>query len=325
MDISSTLYDMADEKDITGDMEKETKADGKHAYLILAHTNFNQLRKLVKALDHPRNDIFIHVDAKAKDFDPDMLYGVTKYSPLIILPKRIRVNWGGVSGIRAEYALLKEAIAAGCHDYYHLISGMDLPIKPQNSIHDFFDAHKGKEFFNLWKMRESTKIRFNYYALFPEGELHFLTRILNHIFKGLQMAIGFKRNRDVEFHYGSNWRSITEDFAHYMLEKESWVMRIFRRTTLCDEIYSATLICNSPFKANLYNPEETATNKESNLSHMRLIDWTRGASIRHPWTFVKSDLPMLEKSEHLWARKFDENVDPEIIDMIIEKVKGDSD
>ena len=30
----------------------------RHAYLILAHKNFGQLRKLVELLDDPRNDIF---------------------------------------------------------------------------------------------------------------------------------------------------------------------------------------------------------------------------------------------------------------------------
>ena len=38
----------------------------RHAYLILAHKNFGQLRKLIELLDDPRNDIFVHVDAKAK-------------------------------------------------------------------------------------------------------------------------------------------------------------------------------------------------------------------------------------------------------------------
>ena len=37
----------------------------RHAYLILAHTNFGQLRKLLELLDDPRNDIFVHVDGKA--------------------------------------------------------------------------------------------------------------------------------------------------------------------------------------------------------------------------------------------------------------------
>ena len=42
----------------------------RHAYLILAHKNFGQLRKLLALLDDPRNDIFVHVDRKATGRPP---------------------------------------------------------------------------------------------------------------------------------------------------------------------------------------------------------------------------------------------------------------
>ena len=37
---------------------------GKHAYLILAHKNWGQLKVLLSLLDNRRNDIFLHVDKK---------------------------------------------------------------------------------------------------------------------------------------------------------------------------------------------------------------------------------------------------------------------
>ena len=41
----------------------------KHAYLIMAHNNFGILEKLLMLLDDQRNDIYIHIDKKVKDFD----------------------------------------------------------------------------------------------------------------------------------------------------------------------------------------------------------------------------------------------------------------
>ena len=38
----------------------------KHAYLILAHTEFKLLGFLVSRLDDPRNDIYIHFDKKLR-------------------------------------------------------------------------------------------------------------------------------------------------------------------------------------------------------------------------------------------------------------------
>lgn len=36
----------------------------KHAYLIIAHNEFDLLQKLISVLDDERNDIFIHIDKK---------------------------------------------------------------------------------------------------------------------------------------------------------------------------------------------------------------------------------------------------------------------
>lgn len=286
----------------------------RHAYLILAHRNFSQLKKLAELLDDERNDIFIHVDSKA-EFNPADWIGTCSHSALAFIEPRIRVNWGGVSIMRAELALLKAAVSAGCYDYYHLLSGMDLPIKDQDTIHNFFDSHSGTEFINYWKFKKSTFSRFHYYTIFPEGAGYFPTNLVNNIFKGLQMAVGYKINRNVDFRFASQWFSITDSLARYVISKEGWLEKTFRHTNTCDEIFMATIVWNSPFREKLYVKEETEEHIV-NESNMRFIDWTRGESIRHPWTFRMSDWDMLMSVPHFWARKFDEAVDSGIIDRI---------
>lgn len=294
---------------------------GRHAYLILAHKNLNQLRKLIELLDDSRNDIFVHVDSKLSDFNPDEWKKVVSKSSLIFLPDRIRVNWGGVSIMRAEISLLKAATSTNRYDYYHLLSGMDLPLKTQDQIHRFFDANLGNEFINLWEFKKSNLSRFSYYTIFPEGESKFRTRIVNHIFKGLQMAVGFRINRGIEFRMGSQWFSITDDLARYVVEKEDWLEKVFRHTSTCDEIFLPTLVCNSTFRNNLYDPKVVKSQRDVNMSNMRFIDWTRGESVRHPWTFREEDYDLLMGVDHMWARKFDENVDSVIIDRIYYTLK----
>lgn len=39
---------------------------GKHAYLIMAHTQFQQVAKLVSLIDDSENDIYLHIDKKYK-------------------------------------------------------------------------------------------------------------------------------------------------------------------------------------------------------------------------------------------------------------------
>ena len=294
---------------------------GRHAYLILAHKNLNQLRKLIELLDDSRNDIFVHVDSKLSEFYPDDFGKIVSKSSLIFLPNRINVNWGGVSIMRAELSLLKAATSNNRYDYYHLLSGMDLPLKTQDEIHNFFDACSFQEFINLWNFKKSTLSRFRYFTIFPEGEAKFRTRIVNHIFKGLQMAVGFRINKSVNFYFGSQWFSITDELARYVISKEDWLEKVFRHTSTCDEIFLPTLVCNSEFKKRLYIPAPVESNNGSTLGNMRFIDWTRGESVRHPWTFKADDEQLLMSVDHLWARKFDETVDREIIDRIYTRLK----
>lgn len=286
----------------------------RHAYLILAHTNFNQLKKLIEILDYEQNDIYVHVDLKAKDFDFKDFEGLTVKSKLYFLPNRIRVNWGGVSIMRAELALLKAALNNGVYDYLHLLSGLDFPLKTQDEIHTFFKDNEGKEFISYWPVKKSMLSRFYYFTVFPEGEKNFRTRFINHIVKGIQMISGIRINKKVDFKVGSQWFSITNSLARYILEHEDWLEKVFRRTSTCDEVFMQTLVWNSPFRNKLFSQEIPESQKEFNLANMRLIDWTRGESVRHPWTFKNSDLQQLQESPHLWARKFDEKIDPDIID-----------
>lgn len=293
----------------------------RHAYLILAHKNLEQLQTLVEMLDDSRNDIVIHADAKWDVSLHSVVKAATR-ARVTVLPRRHNVSWGGVSMMRAEIDLLRQALALGVHDYYHLLSGQDLPIKPQDYIHDFFDRHKGKEFLNLWKMKPSTWSRFERYTIFPEGEGRFRTRIVNHIFKGLQMAVGHKINRDVEFHFGAQWFSITREFARYVVDNEPWLEKVFRHTSTCDEIFLPTLLARSPFHGNLFDATVVENQKEVNLSNMRFIDWIRGDSIRHPWTFRSDDFDLLMNVPHLFARKFDTQTDASIVEMLKNKLRS---
>ena len=210
--------------------------------------------------------------------------------------------------MRCELALLKEAVSHGTYSYFHLLSGMDLPIKSQDTIHAFFEKHDGCEFLNYWHFKKTTRSRFQYYTLFPEGAGQFWPNLANNIFKGLQMAVGYRINREIDFRFASQWFSITDSLARYVLSKEDWLEKVFRHTCLCDEIFIATLVWNSPFR------------EKAVKGSLRLIDWDRGGSIRHPWTFRSEDLEMLMNVPHLWARKFDETVDSKIIDMIYDRL-----
>ena len=51
----------------------------------------------------------------------------------------------------------------------------------------------------------------------------------------------------------------------------------------------------------------------------RFIDWARGQN-GNPYTVHKSDEYMLLENKNLFARKFSETIDPEIIECIFTKI-----
>ena len=102
----------------------------KHAYLVLAHRNWDQLTILLKLLDDNLNDIYLHIDKKSILSDEQIeIFKEAVTKSKLVLVNRVSVSWGGYSIVEGEIALLREATSNEEYQYYHLISGQDLPIK----------------------------------------------------------------------------------------------------------------------------------------------------------------------------------------------------
>ena len=140
----------------------------KFAYLIIAHNEPEVFGTLLGLLDDERNDIFVHVDAKA-DIEQFCIFKTERAGLYFI--DRMSVYWGDESQIAVELRLLRAARSAGRYDYYHLLSGVDLPLKSQNYIHRFFAEHAGTEFVGV------TRLDFNVSDLERKTRYyHFFTR-----------------------------------------------------------------------------------------------------------------------------------------------------
>lgn len=284
----------------------------KNAFLILAHNEFPILRKLVDSLDDSRNDIFIHFDRKVGNIP--LLH--TFNAGLHILEDRVDVRWGDLSVVEGEYKLFEAAAARGNYDYYHLLSGVDLPIKSQDYMNDFLEEHAGKQFigYTLTDITPEIVRKVMRYHLFPEDfkNTSRIKRIIRAVFIRLQEVSGYKRNRHVDFKKGSQWVSLTDGFVRFVLEKKDWVMKTFRNTFCPDEIFVQTLCWNSPFRETIFDCEDDGH------GCMRCIGWKEGEL--HPWT--NADYGILASSEALFARKFSLPCDTEIIDKVIETLSN---
>lgn len=283
----------------------------KHAYLIIAHNEFEILKHLIAALDDIRNDIYIHFDAKCKNL-PNL---ECNEASLYILRDRIDVRWGDYSQIETEMLLFEHAhnmqIKTGVYyQYYHLISGVDIPLKSQDYIHDFFNRNNGKEFLGFYQGNFEMELRkkVQMYYLFPK---HFsktrkfnLRSIVRALFCRFQFFVGYRRNKDIDLVRGTNWTCITNDFVEFLLSKKKEIYRRFSHTFCADEVYKHTLCWNSSFKDRIYNSNNEA------FGCMREINWVITENDSYLPPFTMSDYKRLKESPMLFARKFDStNID----------------
>lgn len=292
----------------------------KHAFLIIAHDQFELLHMLCEMLDSYTHDFYIHIDAKVHDFDFEHFGDFLKYSKIYYVD-RIDVSWGGFSMIRTELNLLNAASKQG-YDYYHLLSGVDLPLKTPTEIDNFFLEHNGKEFVHFcdedFTFSESVQWRVRYYHLLREfigckecGPLWIIERIN----LKMQKIFGVDRRKNVNMYCGSNWFSITHQCVEYVLKHIDWIKKHFAYTCCSDEMWLQTLLFESEFKDNIYDCSM------SNDYHgcMRYVDFKGGG---RPYVFRISDYEQLKNSDYLFARKFDLNVDREICERLYQDFKA---
>lgn len=288
----------------------------KHAYLIIAHHEFEVLKRLVEALDDERNDIYIHFDKKV-----DSLPVITAdNADVYILSNRIDVRWGDISQIASEIALFEEAVKHGPYSYYHILSGVDMPIRSQDFIHAFFTLHTGKEFIGFYQGDDSAEIdrKVRRYHLFPQ---HFLTsrglrslacKVLRFVFLRVQIILGIRRNQQIVFKKGSNWVSVTQGFVRYLLSEKDQIMDTYKYSFCADEIFLQTLCWNSLFHKNLFNPADDG------LGCTRRIGWNGNRVV----DWKAEDFDELINSKAVFARKFSSK-HIEVVDRILNKIKPD--
>ena len=177
----------------------------KQAYMLMAHQCNEMFWTLLRMLDAPWNDIFIHMDSKNENYQPETVERYVKYAK-VFHAQRTSAVWGGITLVKAEFVLLKAAVDHGPYQHYHLISGADLPIQPPEDIRAFFEANPDKEFvhFDPHPFSPFNDERVYYRHFFQNIDLrrHPVLGVINGILLSGQKLLRIKRNQDVHFTKG---------------------------------------------------------------------------------------------------------------------------
>jgi hypothetical protein len=268
------------------------------AYLVLVHRLPEQFKKLFKAIYEPSNFYLIHIDKKANQQIGEEVTDFLQKYPNVHILKSENVIWGGYSMVQAELDGMKYLLEMDAKwDYFINLSGQDYPLKSQKIIKEFLSKNNGK---NYIKIANQEKIR-------PET----MNRIENY-FEETEDKISEKTHKR-EFmkgvipYIGGQWMILTRSCCEF-ISNNMEVKKFedyYLNTLIADESFFQTVLMNTSFDEILINDDK------------RAIIWIPDGDIKlRPKTFTKSDLNFLQTGNHLFARKFDDNVDNNIIEAI---------
>ena len=264
----------------------------KHAVLVMAHGDMSILKKQMQLLDDERFDYFIHIDARNQN-DGMELMNICRKSH-VTCTKRIPVFWGHHSQTRAAMILLKESVKKD-YDYYHLVSGVDMPLKTPKEIDTFCTENSGKEFVVIWKSDNwRMSHRYPFIVKYKRGNSEFVNKLkkglISRVFRfPRKKGTNLVRDYGWTVYCGDAWWSITDALAKYLVSFEDEMLKYWTDCYIADECFAQTIIKNTPQFANRHSNMVT-----------REIRWENATP--HIWKVA--DIDFLKQSNALFARKF---------------------
>lgn len=286
------------------------------AYIIMAHKNPGQLYRLIDRLNDGASEFFIHID-KTAAFAP---FEIVKElgTTIIHFVDRADSKWGGFGSVQASLNGLKAVKnSQKKFDRILLLSGQDYPIKSNQYINNFFSNSPHTVFIDYFPIPN--------YLKWPGSDNGGLYRVYKYYFglkwyqlfcsKSLNLLstyIPFLKRKipnEMKPFAGSQWWSVDGYALDYILdydEKHPEYRAFHQHTFVPDELYVQMIVANAT--------DENLVKSIVN-SNKRFIIWA-DEHAAHPNLLGKNDFEAILNSDDLFARKFDENADAEILDLI---------
>ena len=278
------------------------------AYLIIAHQQPEQLAQMLYCIQHPDNVYLVMPDSKGLTGSEPALQAVVRRHPNVFIAPARDMRWASWSLMQARLDGIRELLARP-EPWEVLInlSGQDFPLKSQEEIRAFFAANEGRNFLNIV---EPEKVWNDPYARIQRIRLEppFMKSGWN--VPKLRIDRWSRHLGQARYVGGRPYMALTRSFCQHLIESSHlprWV-KTLRHGYRPVEVLPHSFIMNSPY----------ADTVENHLLHEE--DWSAGGS--HPKVFTLADRERLERSDKLFARKFDSRQDNEILRVLEKRVLG---
>ena len=280
------------------------------AYIISAYRNPGMLIRLARRLHSPQDQIFIHYDLRSSETDFLQLVQAFKGLPNVMLLPRHPCRWGDFGHVLASLKGIEEIARQGfAFDYAILLTGQDYPIKSNRMIRQRLASFAGRSFMEStawpiphWEGGRGIRRIQNYHLHlpFPRWPLK-----LGWPPSRQHIAIPWRRTipGGLHPHFGSSYWYLQRrclQYIHEYVRRHPEYVLFFHKVLIPDECFFQTLLMNS----DLADTIERRT--------LTYVNW------RPPWPGILTiqDLPQLQESDCLFARKFETSLDAEVLDRL---------
>lgn len=318
----------------------------KHAALIMAHKNKSQLIRLIKAVSTDSIDVFVHLDKQWKLSKNDVLEIENCAHKVIIVKKRThgvldRFSLPQIELNMIDCALKREIESGEKYGYFILLSGQDYPIKSKRFIQNFLDKEYPKPLIDHEDAETGNWVWGKYQLTRWENKI---TDIQKRYKKGLIRSIKvgtcltlYKLEKaffgipwqklqgsGIKIYGGSQWWILPHgviDYVNDQIRRNKKVVKQLKRAWTPEENFFQTLAMNSPYVKYVVENDEIFDTGRGNfkaMTYCNFITPTKGF-MGHPHVITVDDYERVMAKKALFARKFDQNVDAKILDMIDEQ------
>jgi hypothetical protein len=277
------------------------------AYIVSSYKLPGQLERLLRRLAAPGALFVVHVDRKTRQEVYDEMVARTRDLDVVFLSRHVS-HWGGFGHVRATLKGIDHLVSERVpFDYATLLTGQDYPLRSSAGIAAFFAGAGERSFMNHWRL-----------PFAPWGKRGGLERIEDwHVitYRRLHLALPLRRRLPLglaPYGGGAYWclaRKLV-DYVHGFVHANPAYVRFFEHVFVPDELFFQTIAMNSPLRDSVEN------------ENLRYIEWSREPA---PAVLVRDDLPALFASSKLFARKFDERVDPLVLDLLDAHIDREAD
>jgi Core-2/I-Branching enzyme len=286
------------------------------AYVVLSHRNPAQVVRLVRALaEGPAAQVLVRHDRRRSTLEPTAIEAAGGQA----IEDGIEVEWARWSYLELIVSCLREARRLD-PDWTLILSGQDYPLRPMADIETDLersgsDARIGavREVETRRPVRDDEfylRCRYRHYAR-PRA-MPVPPRTLRGLIyaRAMPPLVGLRRlaPAPLRFYASADWLTLGRRAVRTVLEasRDRRLMRHFRRVAVPSESFFASVLLADPSLAVEHD-------------HRRFARFS-GPGAAHPDTLTSEDLERILASGADFARKFDTEIDSDVLDRLDERL-----